>query len=95
MVWEDLAPRLLHPTKLAFIQLLLESGEPLSLEELAESVKIARGHAEQHCKRMQAAGVLEVVSPVTRREGEGEKPFYFFPEPLESAPASAPAVWDD
>jgi DNA-binding transcriptional ArsR family regulator len=87
-VWEELAPRLLHPTKLAFLQLLLESGEPLSLGELAKGVKIAKGHAEQHCRKMQAAGVLEVVSAVERAEGEGEEPFYFFPKPAEPATAS-------
>ena len=88
MVWEELAPRLLHPTKLAFIQLLLESGEPLSLGALATAVKIAKGHAEQHCRRMQAAGVLEVVDAVDRAEGRGEEPFYFFPKTAESATAS-------
>jgi DNA-binding transcriptional ArsR family regulator len=80
MVWEELAPRLLHPTKLAFIQLLVESGEPLSVGELAKAVKIAKGHAEQHCRRMQAAGVFEVVKAVGRAEGEGGEPFYFFPQ---------------
>lgn len=88
MVWEELAPRLLHPTKLAFIQLLLEAGEPLSLGELARAVKIANGHAEQHCRRMQAAGVLEVVDAVGRAQGDGEDPFYFFPKPAEPATAS-------
>jgi DNA-binding transcriptional ArsR family regulator len=83
-VWEELAPRLLHPTKLAFIQLLLESGEPLSLGELAKAVKIAKGHAGRHCRRMQAAGVLEVVA-VDRAESEREEPFYFFPKPSEPA----------
>jgi hypothetical protein len=85
MVWEELAPRLLHPTKLAFIQLLLEAGEPLSLGELAKAVKVAKGHAEQHCRRMQAAGVLEVVNAVDRAVGEEEEPFYFFPKPAEPA----------
>jgi hypothetical protein len=94
-VWEELAPRLIHPTKLAFIQLLLESGEPLALGELAEATKIAKGHAEHHCRNMQAAGALEVVSPATRREDEEEEPFYFFPKPAEPATASAPAVGDD
>jgi hypothetical protein len=87
-VWEELAPRLLHPTKLAFIQLLLESGEPLSLGELAEAAKIAKGHAEQHCRRMQAAGVLEVVDAFGPAEGEEEELFYFFPKPSEPATAS-------
>src|SRR4051794_39630558 len=94
MVWEELAPRLLQPTKLAFIQLLLESGEPLSLGELAKTVKITKGHAEQHCKRMQAAGVLEVVNAVGRAEGEGEEPFYFFPKPVEPATVSPSTLGD-
>jgi DNA-binding transcriptional ArsR family regulator len=88
MVWEELAPRLLHPTKLAFIQALLESGEPLSSAELAEVAKIAKDHAEYHCKRMRTAGVLEVVKVAARKEGEGEEPFYFFTTPLE--PVTAP-----
>jgi DNA-binding transcriptional ArsR family regulator len=90
-VWTQLAPRLLHPTKLAFIQLLLESGEPLSLGELAKAVEIAKTHAEQHCRRMQAAGVLEVVDAVDRAEGEGEEPFYFFPKPPNETRSPSPA----
>jgi DNA-binding transcriptional ArsR family regulator len=93
-VWEELAPRLLHPTKLAFIQLLLESGEPLPPGELAKAVKIAKGHAEQHCRRMQAAGVLEVVKAVGRAEGEDEEPFYFFPKSAEPATASPSNLGD-
>lgn len=89
MVWEELAPRLLHPAKLAFIQLLLEAGEPLSLGELAKAVEIANGHAEQHCRRMRAAGVLEVVKAVGRAECEGEEPFYFFPKPAEPGPTAS------
>jgi len=88
MVWEELAPRLLHPTKLAFIQALLEAGEPLPLAELAEVAKIAKDHAEQHCKRMRTAGVLEVVKVASRAEGEGEEPFYFFPSPAEPVTAT-------
>lgn len=80
MVWEELAPRLLHPTKLAFIRALLESGEPLSSKDLAEAAKIAKKHADYHCKRMLMAGVLvETIGPHADREGE--EPFYFFPDP--------------
>jgi len=88
MVWEELAPCLLHPTKLAFIQALLKSREPLPLGELAEVANIARDHAEHHCKRMRTAGVLEVVKVAARAEGEGEEPFYFFPTPAESVTAT-------
>jgi predicted transcriptional regulator len=84
-VWVELAPRLIHPTKLAFIELLLAAGEPLSLEELAEAVKTDRGHAEHHCKRMEAAEVLEVVGVAARAEGRGEEPSYFFPKPPKPA----------
>jgi hypothetical protein len=83
MVWEELAPRLLHPTKLAFIRALLESGEPLSAWDLAEAAEITKGHADYHCKRMLMAGVLvETVGP--RAGGEKERPLYFFPEPADS-----------
>lgn len=94
-VWEELAPRLIHPTKLAFIQLLLESGEPLALRELAEATKIAEGPAEQHCRRMEAAGVLEVMSAGARPEGGPQESFYFFPEPAEPPPASPPTDESD
>lgn len=91
-VWEELVPRLIHPTKLAFIQLLLAAGEPLSLEELAEAVQIARGHAEHHCRRMAAAGVLEVVSDAASADGGGrEEPSYFFPKPPKATPSPSPA----
>jgi hypothetical protein len=83
MVWEELAPRLLHPTKLAFIRALLEFGEPLSSRDLAEAAKIAKGHADYHCKRMLMAGVL-VASVCPRADGEKEETCYFFPEPTES-----------
>src|SRR5436309_1957582 len=71
-VWEELAPRLLHPTKLAFIQLLLEAGQPLTAGELAKAVGIATGHAEHHCIKMEAAGVLEAVSSAPRAENQGK-----------------------
>lgn len=87
MVWEELAPRLLHPTKLAFIQALLKSGEPLPLLELAKVAQIARDHAEHHCKRMETAGVLEVVTVAARADGKGEEPSYFFPKPPKATPA--------
>lgn len=87
-VWEELAPRLLHPTKLAFIQLLLEAGQPLTAGELAKAVGIATGHAERHCIKMETAGVLEAVRFIPRAENQGKEPFYFFLKAAE--PVSAP-----
>jgi DNA-binding transcriptional ArsR family regulator len=83
-VWETLAPRLLHPSKLAFIQVLLEHEQPLTLGELAEAAEITKDHAGYHCKSMRKAGVLEVVNPVVRPDGEREEPTYFFPKSLGS-----------
>lgn len=85
VVWEHLAPRLIHPTKLAFIQGLLEAGEPLSLRELADVTKTTKDDAQAHCKEMQTAGVLEVVRAVGREDDEGEEPFYFFAKAAEPA----------
>jgi hypothetical protein len=58
-------------------------------------VKIANGHADQHCRRMQAAGVLEVVNAVDPAEGEGEEPFYFFPKPAETGTTSSSILGDN
>lgn len=93
MVWQELAPRLLHPTKLAFIQLLLEAGEPRSVGELAKAVKISRAEAEHHCRKMRAAGVLiDVVSAPP--QGEGEEPSYFFPD-LAADSSANPSTRED
>jgi hypothetical protein len=78
-VWEVLAPRLLNPSNLAFIQALLEQGRPLRLDELAEAAEITEEDAGDQCKSMQKAGVLEVVSV----DGERDEPSYFFTKPTQ------------
>jgi Helix-turn-helix domain len=80
-VWQVLAPRLLHPSKLAFIQVLLRHGKPLTLNELAEAAEIGEEHARYHCKSMKKAGVLEIVRTSPRADGKGDEPSYFFPKP--------------
>lgn len=90
-VWEVLAPRLLHPSKLAFIEALLKHGRPLTLGELAKAAEIGEEHARYQCKSMQKAGVLEVTSVAPRADGEGDEPSYFFPSPSQVA-ASPPAT---
>jgi len=77
-VWEELAPRLLHPSKLAFIHALLKAGRPLTLGELAEAAKITERQAEFQCKAMQQAGVLEAVVVVPHAESKKDKFTYFF-----------------
>lgn len=80
-VWEVLAPRLLHPSKLAFIQALLEHRKPLSSADLADAANISVEHANYVCRSMVTAGVLEVVGMSAALNGPGEEPSYFFPEP--------------
>lgn len=83
-VWEVLAPRLLDPSKLAFIQALLEDGRPLTLGQLAGAADIAEEHARYQCRSMLEAGVLEVVGVVPQAGGEEEEPAYFFPQAISS-----------
>jgi DNA-binding transcriptional ArsR family regulator len=92
-VWEKLAPRLLHPSKLAFIYALLEHGRPLTLGELAEAAKINEEHARYQAKSMKEAGALEIVRVAPRADGKGDEPSYFFPMPPQAAtsPPSATA----
>jgi hypothetical protein len=80
LVWETLAPRLLHPSKLALIQLLLQHGQPLTLRKLAEATRITEEDARCQCESMEEAGVLEVVGIARRAGGEGNEPSYFFPK---------------
>jgi hypothetical protein len=79
-VWEVLAPRLLHPSKLAFIQALLERHAPLSVTDLADAAGISFEHAAYVCRSMATAGVLEVTGMVPSQDGEGDEPTYFFPK---------------
>jgi predicted transcriptional regulator len=88
-VWEKLAPYLLQPSKLAFIQALLEHARPLTLRELAEAAEITKEHARHQCKSMQMAGVVEVVNG-DHADGIADEPSYFFPEPPYLASCSAP-----
>jgi len=92
-VWEKLASRLIHPSKLAFIHALLEHGRPLTLGELAEAAEITEEHARHQAKSMKEAGVLEVVSVAARADGKVDDPSYFFPKQSQAAtmPPSATA----
>jgi hypothetical protein len=90
-IWEVLAPRLLHPAKLAFIQTLLKERQPVPLSQLAKAADLTIEHAQYHCKSMERAGVLEVVSVTPRPNGDGDEPLYSFlklPHPPPPSPAA-------
>jgi Helix-turn-helix domain len=95
-VWEVLAPRLLHPSKLAIVQALLEQSQPLSLTQLAEAAGIPVEHARYQCRSMERAGVLEDISVAPRPdregegEGEGDEPSYFFAKPPQASSSPSP-----
>jgi hypothetical protein len=90
-VWEVLAPRLLQPSKLAFIQALLRHGQPLTVGALAKAAGISESHAGYQCRSMQRAGVLEMVGTAAHADGEGGgETFYFFPE-LSEEPGLSPS----
>jgi hypothetical protein len=91
-IWEVLAPRLLQPSKLAFIQALLETRQPLCLTELAEIAEISVEHARYQCNSMVTAGVLEVVQRTPRDDGDGDEVSYYFPKPAQAAASPSPAA---
>lgn len=78
-VWEELAPRLLHPAKRAVIQTLLQQRRPLSLNELADAAEVTAEYAAYICRSMVTAGVLEVSAELSAG-GDGDEPSYFFPK---------------
>jgi hypothetical protein len=86
-VWEMLAPRLIHPSKLRIIQVLLREGQALTPGDLARETEDKEDLVRYQCKSMQRAGVLEIAD-TPGPTGDGEEASYFFPKP--TAEASRP-----
>jgi hypothetical protein len=84
-VWESLAPRLIHPARLAVIEVLLWSREPLSPADLREIIDPESNwdYFLYHCKMMVRAGVLQIATERPRPDGSGAEPcFNFHPRSL-------------
>jgi hypothetical protein len=86
-VWETLAPRLIHPSKLRIIQILLREGQALTPGDLARETEDKEDLVRYQCNSMERAGVLE-ISDTSGPTGDGEKVSYFFPKPAAEAPFS-------
>lgn len=81
-IWTSLVPRLVHPTKLAIIEALIEAGRPLSAGDLTPLVPAVDGNVElirYHAKSMVVAGALEVT--VAQVKAAAEVPCFYFPSP--------------
>lgn len=81
-IWTSLVPRLVHPTKLAIIEALLEADRPLSVDDLIPLLPAVNGNAElirYHASSMVEAGALEVVSLQVKTASE--VPCFYFPLP--------------
>jgi hypothetical protein len=80
--WEAFVPRLVHPAKVALVEILLWIGEPLSAPQLG---KVTRGagkgfnevNIRYHVKELVKVGVLEAV-PGFRDPAGGPTEKYFF-----------------
>lgn len=78
--WDSLVPLLVHPTKVAILEAMRWTGEPLSASQLVEMVddrKTGLSHVSYHMVFLARLGIVELVrrQPV-RGASEG---FYFFP----------------
>jgi hypothetical protein len=80
-IWTVLVPRLIHPTKLAIIETLIEAEAPLSVDELIPRLPTAeRVNSEvvrYHAISMVKVGVLEVDS--AQSESNPRIPYFYFP----------------
>jgi hypothetical protein len=79
-IWTSLVPRLVHPTKLAIVETLVEAGEPLTVEGLISCLPAAYRNPEtvkQHAMGMVEVGALEVTSG--RRKEADANPLFYFP----------------
>lgn len=81
-IWTSLVPRLIHPTKLAILNALIEAGEPLSIEDLVSCLPAVDGNSKlikYHAKCMVKVGALEVSS--TQNKAGDEALLFYFPIP--------------
>lgn len=80
LIYRSLVPRLVHPTKLAIIEALIEAGRPLSVDDLIPRLPAVDGNKElirYHANSMVQAGALEVAS--TQIKATAEVPCFYFP----------------
>jgi hypothetical protein len=80
-IWTSLVPRLLHPTKLAIVEALIEAGGPQSVDGMS-LLPMVDGKPEEirtHATGMVEVGALEVVT--IQIKAGNEVPLYFFPRP--------------
>lgn len=75
--WSFAAPRIVHPTKVAIIELLHCKAEALSPTRMLNSIHLPNltvGQLHYHCTTLRTAGVLEIVA--TRERGAANETFY-------------------
>ena len=64
-IWTSLVPRLVHPTKMAIINVLLEARRPLSADDLIPLLPAVDSNIDlirYHLRSMVSSGALEVAS---------------------------------
>lgn len=85
LVWRMLVPRLVHPTRLQIVEVLIEQGRPMCAGELAALVPLVDGNTDlvrYHARAMTKAGTLEVVGAGQgQAEGRPEEPAFYFALP--------------
>jgi hypothetical protein len=91
-IWTALVPRLIHPTKLVIVEVLIEAGEPLSIEDLVPRLPASGDPelVERHVRSMLDAGVLEVRS--VQSKDAAEPPLFHFPTQGSGTAASSGAA---
>lgn len=81
VIWASLVPRLVHPSKLAIVEALIEAGKPLSVEDLISLLPEGDGNEElirYHANSMVEAGALEISA---QGEGASAVSRFYFPLP--------------
>jgi hypothetical protein len=75
--WSAVVPRIVNPTKVTIIELLLTERRPLSatkMEKLIGDPEYTVGQLHYHCDTLLKAGVLKLVGNVPR--GAANEKFY-------------------
>jgi Helix-turn-helix domain len=84
--WEPFVPRLVHPIKIAVVEVLLSVGKPLSAAQIAQrlrqaGLRVGDSNLRYHLNHLVEIGLLKLVSAPPDADEHAKANFYDFTGP--------------
>ncbi len=77
-----------HPLRLRIVALLAEEGRPMYLNEIARSLRVSRGLAKIHLKKLEKAGIVKSRLVIDEEKGKALRFYELLPFELHVSPES-------